>query len=277
MTSRHLIITGTAFACLLGVLYAQTDQAQSASEQTISPKQRQADRTVRTKTFYLKDGSVVMGRVVSEDRNQITLEHFNQSPVAVYTYAKRQIAARTTHTQIVSELDYYKKCAALFASRAWDFRYDPDDFIQSIRLYEKAKQILNEAAKPDPQEISEIDRKIAQVKADREIWITEAKSRGKLSKLQAQAVIDQRMAELKQEISKNAAEVSAIKQTIGQNYKALNQRISDSDGTFEDLYRRARDEIEKNKRDIDDLERRYRRHGHPTVYVVPRKHDRPRR
>ena len=101
-----------------------------------------------------------------------------------------------------------------------------------------------------------------------------------MSKLQAQAVIDQRMAELEQEIGKNAAEVSAIKQTIGQNYKALNQRISDSDGTFEDLYRRlqrARDEIEKNKRDIDDLERRYRRHGHPRVRVVPQTQGPPRR
>ena len=285
MTTRTLIIAGTAFACLLSVLYAQTDQTQSSSKQTptlapISPKQPQSDRIVRTKTFYLKDGTVVMGRVISEDRNQITLEHFNQSPVAVYTYAKRQIVARTTHTQIVSELDYYKKCAALFASKAWDFRDDPDDFIQSIRLYEKAKQILSEAAQPDAQEINEIDKKIAQVKADREIWITEAKSRGKLSKLQALAVIDQRMAELKQEIGKNAAEVSAIKQTIGKNYKALNQRISDSDRTFEDLHRRlqrARDEIEKNKRDIDDLDRKYRRHGHPRVRIVPHKHDPPER
>ncbi len=285
MTTRTLIIAGTAFACLLSVLYAQTDQTQSSSKQTptlapISPKQPQSHRIVRTKTFYLKDGTVVMGRVISEDRNQITLEQFNQSPMVVSIYAKRQIASGTTHTQIMSELDYYKKYAALFATRAWDFRDDPDDFIQSIRLYEKAKQLLSQAPEPDPQEISEIDKKIAQVKADREIWITEAKSRVELSKLQTRAVIDQRMEELKQGISKNAHEVSAIKQTIAQNQKALNQRMSDSDETLKDLHnwlRTAINDIEENKEDIDDLDRKLRRYRRPRVYLLPQRQRHPKR
>ncbi len=277
MTNRPLLITASALVCLFSILYAQTEQTQSPIDKTpalapISRKQRQPDRIVRTKTFYLKDGTVVMGRVISEDRNQITLEELNQSPVIVSMYAKKQIASGTTHTQVMSELDYCRKFAAHSASKAWDFRDDPDDFIQAIRLYEKAKQLLSQAPEPDPQEISGIDQRIAQVKADRQIWITEAESRAKLSKLQAQAVIDQRMDELKQEITKNAAELSAIRQTFDRNHKALDQRVSDLDPTFDDLYRslqQATDNIKVNREDIRDLRHDYRR-TYRRVYVRPR-------
>ncbi len=283
MTNRSLIIAGSALVCLFSILYAQTEQTRSPIEETpalapVSQEKPQPNETVRIKTFYLRDGSLVMGRVISEDRNQITLEELNQSPIVVSMYAKRQIASGTMHTQVMSKLDYCRKFAALFASKAWDFKDDPDDFIQAIRLYEKAKQLLSQAADPDPQEISEIDQKIAQVKADREIWITEAESRAELSKLQTQAVIDQQMDELKQEITKNTAELAAIRQTLDDHYKTLEQRISDLDLTFEDLSRRlqqATDDIEENKEDIRELRRDYRRYVRPRVYVVPRRQSRP--
>lgn len=272
MTTRPLIVSGTVLVCLFCVLYARTDQSGSANGQSISVKQDAADSTVRMKTFYLKDGGVVMGRVISEDRNQITLEQFNKSPVVVRSYGKRQIASGTTQTRIISQLEYYKNGAALFADRAWDFRDDPDDFIQSIRLYEKVKQILSQRANPVAEEISEIDDKIAQVRAERETWITEAESRAKLSKLQTRAVIDQRMDELRQEISKNAVEMAAIREAIDENHKALHERISDSERVLKEFYRilqGAIDDIENNEEDIDDLERRYRRYSRPRVYITP--------
>ena len=277
MRTRPLIIAGSALVSLFSVLYAQTEQPQSPIDKTpalarVSQDKPQLNETVRIKTFYLKDGSLVMGRVIFEDKNQITLEELNQSPIVVSMYAKRQIASGTMHTQVMSELDYCRKFAAHFASKAWDFRDDPDDFIQSIRLYEKAKQLLSQAANPDPQEISEIDQKIAQVKADRQIWITEAESRAELSKLQTRAVIDQRMDELKQEITKNTAELAAIRQTLDGRYKTLEQRISDLDMTLEDLYRRLEqltDDLKVIREDIRELRRDYRRR-YPRVYIRPR-------
>ncbi|MCK4850364.1 MAG: hypothetical protein KAT11_03380, partial [Phycisphaerae bacterium] len=137
MTTRPLLIAASALACLFSVLYAQTEQTQSPIDKTpaltrVSQEKPQPNKTVRIKTFYLRDASLVMGRVIFEDKNQITLEELNQSPVIVSMYAKRQIASGTMHTQVMSELDYCRKFAAVFAAKAWDFRDDPDDFIQAI-------------------------------------------------------------------------------------------------------------------------------------------------
>ncbi|MDP6494779.1 MAG: hypothetical protein QGI09_05050, partial [Dehalococcoidia bacterium] len=139
MTNRRLLIVPSILVCLFSVLYAQTEP----------PK---PGENVRIKTFILKDGRLVMGRVVLEDRNQITIEELNKSPIVVSMHARRQIASGTMHTQLMSELDYCTKFAAHFASKAWDFKDDPDDFIQAIRLYEKAKQLLSQTPEPNPQE-----------------------------------------------------------------------------------------------------------------------------
>jgi chromosome segregation ATPase len=176
----------------------------------------------------------------------------------------------------MSELDYCTKFAAHFASKAWDFKDDPDDFIQAIRLYEKAKQLLSQTPEPNPQEISEIDKKLAQVKADRQVWINEAKSRADLSKLQTEAVIDQRMNELKLEIVKNTVELAAIRQTLDAHYKALEQRVSDLDTAFTALQKNLKqltDDIKDNKEDIRDLRHDYGRRI-PKIIVRPRRQSR---
>ena len=116
MTTKPLIITGTALVCLVSILYAQTAQKPATTQRTsasVPPKKTntKSNEAVRIKTFYLKDSSVVMGRIISEDRNQITVEQFSQAPVVIATYAKRQIVPGTIHTKIVSKLDYYLKFA----------------------------------------------------------------------------------------------------------------------------------------------------------------------
>ena len=85
MTNRHLIIAASILLCLFSVLYAQTEQPEP-------------DEDVRIKTFILKDGRLVMGRVILEDKNQITIEELNQSPIIVSMYPRRQIASGTMHT-----------------------------------------------------------------------------------------------------------------------------------------------------------------------------------
>ena len=277
MTNKPLIIAASILVCLVSVLYAQTEQPQSPVKKTpalarVPQKRPQRNKNVRIKTFHLRNGGLVMGKVISEDKNQVTLEELNRSPIVISMYAKRQIASGTIHTQTMSELSYCRKFAAYFANKAWDFKNDPDDFIQAIRLYEKAKQLLSQAPVPNPQDISEIDKKIALVKADRQIWITEAKSRAELSKLQTQAVIDQRLDELKLEIVKNTAELAAIRQTLDAQYKDLEKRISELDLTFEDVYKKmqqATDDIKANTDDIRDLGRYYRR-APSRIYIQPR-------
>lgn len=259
MTNRSLIITAIALVCPFSVLYAQTEQPQT-------------NENIRIKTFYLKDGRIVMGRVVLEDKNQITLEELNQSPIVVAVYARKQIASGTTHTQLMSEIDYCLKFAPHFAAKAWDFKNDPDDFIQAIRLYEKAKKLLSQEPVPDSQKINEIDQKIALVKADRQVWTTEAKSRAELSKLQTQAIIDQQMYKIKQQIAHNIAELTANRQASDDNYKNLEQQIADLDNIFEDFEKTRQqlaNDIDVNKEDIRELRRDFRRQT-TKVYIRPR-------
>ena len=49
--------------------------------------------------------------------------------------------------------------AEYFTARTWDFVDDPDDFIEAIRCYEKAKQSL-QAGGADSEKIADIDKAI---------------------------------------------------------------------------------------------------------------------
>ena len=103
MTNRPLVIAVSVLVCLFSVLYAQTERPQPTED-------------VYIKTFYLKDGSVVMGRVVLEDRNQITLEETGHYLVT-YTLGTDGATDRSTvstnlalnGTQVESSFDYSYK------------------------------------------------------------------------------------------------------------------------------------------------------------------------
>ncbi len=110
--------------------------------------------------FYLRDGKLVFGKLVSEEKNKITVERLDESRIVVSTYSKREIDSRTLQVRSIAEAAYYIELAEYFSGRTWDFRDDPDDFIQAIRCYEKAKRFLAETQGPDSEKIDEINKKI---------------------------------------------------------------------------------------------------------------------
>ncbi|MHC4159506.1 MAG: hypothetical protein ACYSSO_10555, partial [Planctomycetota bacterium] len=107
---------------------AQTEQETVETSQTASQPSRLRPNFVRTADFYLRDGKLIFGKLVSEDKNKITIEQLDASKIIVATYSRRDIDPRTLQVKNVSDYKHYFDLAQYFSSRTWDFRDDPDDF-----------------------------------------------------------------------------------------------------------------------------------------------------
>ena len=136
----------------------------------------------RTADFYLRTGEFIFGRLVTEDKNKITVERLEGGKIIPSTYSRREIEPRTLQTKSIPEYRYYLDLAEHFSSRTWDFKDDPDDFIQAIRCCEKAKQSVLPTQTQGSERISEIDERIKKLQADRQVWERETESRAKLKR-----------------------------------------------------------------------------------------------
>jgi len=175
---------------------------------------------VRTADFYLKDGRLVYGKLVSEDKNKITVEELNGSEIIVNTYSRRDVDIRTIQTKSAPESRYYQDLAEYFAGRTWDFKDDPDDFIHAIRCYERAKGLIVGKSRLDAERIQEIDGRIKLLQADRKVWEREVASRAKLKEMEFKAEFETRLSELKDQLA-------ASSQKIEENIKSLDTVITE--------------------------------------------------
>jgi type I site-specific restriction endonuclease len=169
--------------------------------------------------FHLKDGKLLFGKLVDEDKNKITIEQLEGSKIIVSIYSKRDIDPRTLQIKTVPEYKYYIDLAEYFSGRTWDFTDDPDDFIQAIRCYEKAKLLTTGAETQDNDRIGQIDEKIKQLQSDREVWTREVESRAKLKKLEFEAEMENRLKELE-------AKVTASTQKVNESVDRLDKAIT---------------------------------------------------
>lgn len=246
-------------------VYAQADPNEKSAETiprayetaagTITLRSRM--NIIKTVDFHLRSGNLVYGKLVSEDKNKITVERWEESKVVVSTYSKREIDPRTLQTKNVPEYKYYMDLADYFSARTWDFRDDPDDFIQAIRCCEKAKQLLL-SSQTDSEKIEQINEKIKELQADRQIWEREAQSRAQLKKLEFEAEVESRLKELESKFNESSQQVdqrlAVLDEFTGQmksNYERLEQSIS---GMSQDVSMRLNilaDQVEANRRLID--------------------------
>ena len=273
ITSLCLVLV---FSCYLNA-HAQTSSAMAKSPVETSPNQSAAETAqktyetaagtitlrprmniIKTVDFHLRSGELVYGKLVSEDKNKVTVEKLDESKIVVLTYSKREIEPRTLQTQTVPEYKYYLDLAEYFSARTWDFRDDPDDFIQAIRCCEKAKQSVLEIQTPDSEKIQQINEKIQKLQTDRQVWETEVRSRAELKKLEFEAEFENRLKELEnkvnvdsQQIGKSLEQLDEFLTEMKDNYQRLEQNIS---GITQDLSRRLNvlaDRVEANTRLID--------------------------
>lgn len=247
------IITITAgislFISVLSCLAAETDANQS-------PLSKKMD-FVKMVDFYLNDGNFVSGKVISEDRNKIIVEEVREGGMTASTYGKREIDSRTLHTKGMLEYKYYLSLAEHFTARTWDFQNDPDDFIQAIRCYEKAKELLANTERQDA-ETSQINEKIKQLQADREVWTREAESRAKLKKLEFEATFEKRLNDLEsklntasEQLDKSRKELDSTVTAVQDNYQKLEANVSTANENIAQQLKNLEDRVANNERIID--------------------------
>jgi len=208
---------------------------------------------VRLTSLYLRNGKLVSGRVVSEDSNKITVAEVVGSQIVVNTYGVRELELKTRTVKIKLEFEYNEELAGYFASRTRDFRDDPDDFIQAIRFYEKAKYLLADASPSIyADKIKEIEKKIDAIDAERNVWIREVKSRTELKQLELQATINERIKELQDENTKYKKQIETIiadMDDIKDNFDILDQNVSWN-------IQKLEEEAIANQYEVDQLWRR---------------------
>ena len=266
------------FICCFTNLHAQATQDEDAieTEQGIFETSQHADKSrlrmsfVKTADFYLRDGQFVFGRLVSEDKNKITVEQLNESRIIVSTYGKRQVDTRTLRTKSVPESRYYMDLAEYFTGRTWDFRDDTDDFIQAIRCYEKARQSVVGTQRQDSEKIEQINERIKQLQADRQVWLREIESRARLKKLEFEATIEARIKELSDRVNANTQQLNESMKLIDKFmadtkhiYGELQRSISDVNKDVSRQFEILQERIESNKELID---RYYRWYRYPEQY-----------
>ena len=241
------LISLFAFALAVTTLLAQQADSSSTSETQTSSRSDSLYRRAKPRIdfvtiaeFYLPDGQAVSGRLISEDKNQIVIEEFVESTLTTRAYSKREIDSRSLNKRKIPESKHYTQIADYFAARTWDFRDDPDDFIQAIRAYEKTKQILQDSERLEEQQIAQIDRAIEKLNEDRRVWTREVESRAKLKDLEFEAELPKRLKQIErllaessvrldesiEFVERTAADIKADNRTIQENLARMNKEFT---------------------------------------------------
>jgi vacuolar-type H+-ATPase subunit I/STV1 len=244
------------------------ESAQERIEQ-IQITRRSRINTVKTANFYLRTGKPVFGKVVFDDRNNITIEELEGSSIVVNTYSKRDFDARSLNIRSVPEAKHYTELGEYFSGRTWDFENDPDDFIQAIRCYEKAKRSLLENSEENSEKIEEIDEAIKKIEADREVWKREAESRAKLMELEFGASLadkikglESKLEESTEKIDRGLAELHSKIKELKDRQETLKTGVIEINEDVAEQLNAIRERVEANRETInylDDLLRRYPR------------------
>jgi hypothetical protein len=231
---------------------AGTDR--TALEAYRKPKtSRPSTNFVRTAEFYLRNNQFVFGKLVSEDRTKLTIEQLDQSNIVVSTYNRREIDARTLRTKRVPEAKYYQDLAQYFASRTWDFRNDPDDFIQAIRCYEKARQSLVETYGEDFERLKEIEQKISRLQEDRKVWVREVESRARLRKLELEAEAEKKFKELEDKVNASVKQADEAAAEAKNDYQGLERAVSEASRDLSRRVEMLEERMSANTRLLNDF------------------------
>jgi hypothetical protein len=246
MKMRRIIFLTVGIMILLslgGYLAAEVNEP----TETIKRPRARFD-TVTMAEFYMRDGTPVTGKLLSDDKNQVVIEQLSGSTIETKSFSKREIDTRTLNKRIVPEWQYYSQVGEYFAARTWDFRDDPDDFIAAIRSYEKAKQSLK-AGGADEERIAEMAKAIDKLEKDRDVWTAQVESRAKLKKLEYEAEAENRLKQLE----KQAAEGSV---RLAESMKQLDKTAADIKGNYERLEKTVTGMNKDFVQQIQNLDRR---------------------
>jgi hypothetical protein len=253
---RIIILTVAAMAlfcqpdCLAAAVSNTSDGNEARSEGPETKKPRPRVESVTMVDFYMRDGNTVSGKLLSEDSTQVVVEQVVDKTITTKTYSKREIDTRTLRTRPIPESQYYTRLAEYFTAQTWDFRDDPDEFIQAIRCYERAKQSLGQSG-AEPERITEIDKAIRKVQDDRDVWTREVESRVKLKKLEFDAEAENRLKKLERDVADSITRVN-------ESIKYLDKTAADMKGDYERIEKAIAGLNKDFVKQINDLQARLR-------------------
>jgi uncharacterized phage infection (PIP) family protein YhgE len=268
-------ITLLLFSICFAAATSEPNKSSPASESVISVKPKPRADTVTMADFYLRDGNVVSGRLLSDDKNQVVIEQTSDSTLITKSYTKKEIDTRTLTTRIVPESRYYAQLAEYFKAKTWDFTDDPDDFIQAIRCYEKARQAFLDSG-ADEEKVAQIDNEIKKIKQDREVWTSQVESRAKLRKLEYDAEAESRLKNLEKQVFESNIKLNeSIKYLdkttadIKDDYQQLQNTVAEMNKDLAEQIRTLEEQIQDIQEDIRDI----RFHCCPRPRPIPPRSD----
>lgn len=186
---------------------------------------------VKVISFYLQDGRAIEGKVISEESKIYVVEHVQGSVISADKFAKNDVDRKSVSGKNVLEVLYLESLAEYFASRVWDFRDDPDDFAQAIRLYEKAGELWAASKGNEHEKVGEIAEKVARLRKDKDAWVKEIEERARLKRLEFEATFDDRLAEVNEK-------VDLLTKHVGEDFDKVGGRLNEVARDAQDSYRK---------------------------------------
>jgi DNA repair exonuclease SbcCD ATPase subunit len=232
------------------------------------PIKRKPVGRVRLVSFILNNGQSVSGRVESEDAFEIKLSQIEGVSIVSSKYYKNEIDRKTIIYKNISELDYWRNTGEYFLQRVWDFENDPDEFIQAIRCFQRAKVLVADALGENNRLVAELDEKIKKINADMQNWSQQAKTRAEMRNLETLATLDAKLQQFQEQLTENSKAVADIRAELknissSNNSEQLREKVSSADILIRVLEQR----MTKLESDMDGM---WRWNRNQPRYYTPR-------
>jgi methyl-accepting chemotaxis protein len=235
------------------------------------PIKRKPVGKVQLVSFVLNNGQSVSGRVESEDAFEIKLSQIEGVSIVSSKYYKNEIDKKTVIYKNISELDYWRNTGDYFLQNVWDFQNDPDEFIQAIRCFQRAKVLVADALGENHRLVAELDEKIKKINADMQNWSQQAKTRAEMRNLETLATLDAKLQQFQEQLTENSKAVAELRAELknisssSDNYDQLREKVSNADILIRVLEQRTT----KLEGDMDSLWR-WNRNQPRYYYNTPR-------
>lgn len=255
--AKKKLLTG-AFIFIIAI-FAVAIAAQNEVSTTGKPARM---KSVKVVSFKSAQGQIIRGKVVSEDRNFVTVEYPIQSSLGIQTFARQDMVANTLTQQTISEYEYWMQLADYFKSQTWDFKNDPDDFMQAIRCLENAKEIVAEVKGDDHVLAAEIQAGIDKLTVDSNSWVEKAKVRAEQMNLETMATLDETLKKLTDISVANSEQIAKFERmssdtgNLRTDIEKLKLQIQQDLSVISANIKLMSDDIEKNAVRTDELWRR---------------------
>jgi hypothetical protein len=250
-TARITLVVAAAILATLALPVVSADIAPAAkplATDANAPVRKPAAEMVRMVSFRLKDGRTVSGRVMNDDRTQVTVSEPSAGVLVSGSYSRLDMEPRSINYQTVSEYQYWLNTGQYFEARTWDFKDDADEFAQALRCYQTAGDIAAAAMGKDSTAAQEAQARIRKLLDSRQRWIEDVTPRARMAELEFKSTLATRLQELSQSISALQTGVDQLKLSATAN----EQKLADYQRTVDEKLSRMADDIRRNYEYIRD-------------------------